>query len=847
MAEEPQNSAGVNQFTQFREPAAGIEDSSDVISQNSEAFEGSSAQQPEPQARGPPLPPSPLPPQPLCRPTAIAPAAAQVMAYTPLPMPGTQGSPNFDKTNATRFLRQMRDMCQRSGINTTEAMMSLIPQYCSDMTRVWVERRPSWISRNWSEFEADFLDYFYDGDSDQLRYTQQYLDSLSRVHRDIDGDNRDYLDEFNEISGELVQRGELGDCDRADMLIRGLPEKWKLKIAKYRSAKDFPRHRRITYAEAYGQEGSQRGNNQSHQQGQHGQPTQPAPSGGLERQVQEIQTQMAALALKVQAHQDPRADPRYEPTRRGPTNGLGIGPPIRCYTCGGLHRSRSDSCPTIRELQGQGMLHFNANGRMVLGTHDQPGPEVRVHPEVLHMDSIRRQYDEWKRGPPPRPNPSVPTAFAAAPVQSVDASLNGIPGSFYPPRPSPQHYPYDHPGPAAPVSFASAVLIGSSFAWEKLDEDEDEYDFDTPAIGVNSADTRGSKRRREHGENSIARTKSAQTGRFQPRVEEILDDDVMQDGSPEPLQAPPIAPQVVQPRRVRGPTDPIVAQRRTKLSDMVLRKIWETNITLSIGELLGAAPRLRAGVGKDVTLESINQRISDMLTQAQVNSASTCLSYDIDAQIAQLRRDIVEYHHSTGSPVNEEDLRASPVLAAAPSQYQGAHLIDDLPPLRASLRQPREYSRELLYVNVMVGGVQIKACIDTGSAVNIIRKSLVDEISLQVRLAPRLKLLPVDGRDYTVYGCVESLPVNIGDIVTESHTMIGDKCTNELLLGRLWAKDAMLQTSERPDGRVICKVYSSDRMKYTTFEAYSPEQGGSFYEDQLWPESASALNVKQGP
>ncbi|KAJ5542322.1 hypothetical protein N7535_004742 [Penicillium sp. DV-2018c] len=408
-----------------------------------------------------PSPPSTPPVQPsvVLAPAALATPTTIVITQTAIPAPGTASAPAFDEKNATEFLQRVQDMCTRSGMHDVGQMMTLLPQYCSRTSRVWVEKRTSWKTRNWEEFKEEFLEYFYDGDSDQQRYTRQYLEGLVRVRRDIEGNNRGYLNEFDDVSGELVQRGELEDCDRADLFFRGLPDKWKVKIIKHHSAKDLPRQRRITYSEAYRQVNKyhreqtnlrrylsspepqnvqtepQPGNGQVHQQDQS---HQQAPNGGIEEPMNELQSQMADLALEVQTPQN-----RSDPTRQGPLGSLGVRAPMKCFTCGGPHRSKSNSCPTIREFLDQGVMHFDTNGRMVLGTQDQPGPELRVHRDVLRMHSIRQQFDEWTRGSALRPN--IGTRFAQnlpmrgpvpgsipCPVPSVDAPLNEFIGAGCP-------------------------------------------------------------------------------------------------------------------------------------------------------------------------------------------------------------------------------------------------------------------------------------------------------------------------------------------------------------------------------------------------------------------------------
>ena len=82
---------------------------------------------------------------------------------------------------------------------------------------------------------------------------------------------------------------------------------------------------------------------------------------------------------------------------------------------------------------------------------------------------------------------------------------------------------------------------------------------------------------------------------------------------------------------------------------------------------------------------------------------------------------------------------------------------------------------------------------------------------------------------------------NIGDIVAETHVTVITESSNDLLLGRIWAKDALLQTSEKPNGSVICKIYNRDRTKFTTFEAYHPRQGGSLFEDAVFDLDSDSL------
>ncbi|KAJ5289394.1 uncharacterized protein N7443_009647 [Penicillium atrosanguineum] len=787
------------------------------------------------------------------------PYTVQVPHFSALPAPGSPGAPYFDETDVSEFLEKLQDTCFRCGVKNNEDIMGILPQYCAKVTKSWVKRQSSWLKKDWDTFKEDFLEHFYDDDSEQQRYTKTYLQSLAQVKRTMQDNIRSYLNEFDDISGRVHSKGEVSDVDRASLLIQGLPQQLKEKIIRRHSRKQLPRGTLITYSEAYiairsyvreetdiqrilstveSPPNSSKSAQQLHPpQTQHTTAARPQEyrqpitiqsqrQDDQDRKLKEMQSQMEALALKVQAGRDMRNDVRYEPDRRGPSNGLGANPPPRCWTCGGAHFSRPDQCAAIRDMQGRGIMHYDAMNQMVLGTIEQPGPRLRVVPGQLNQQTFQAQYDSWKNQ----------GSYGATTQSGSNAVRATIPVSTHPTDPNASQQPIYLSDTAtdlypAPVRSVTATLLGTAPAWERLEESEDEEAI-IPYGAVNAIEGRPVKRRRDQ---DIARTRNSQTGRYQPHVEDA-DDDVMQDEQPEETQTVRPQREAVQlhnhaPRRIRGPIDPDIVQRRSQLSDVVMRKIWDTEITLTIGELAGTAPRIRAGMGKGVSMEVINQRINEVLSQAQAqtNFTSASLPKQIEDKIGQIVRDAVEYHQETGSPIYVKDL-------AAKVNFQGVQLSGVQP-----VTSPREYSRDLLFVTVSVGGQVVRACIDIGSSVNIIRREIAHSMQAQMRLKPRLKLVPVDGGEFAVGACIESLPINVGDVVTESHTMVGDGCTNDLLLGRIWAKDALLQTSEKGDGRVICTISSHDRRKRVSFEAYHPRNGGSFYEDQLWYSTATAI------
>jgi hypothetical protein len=722
---------------------------------------------------------------------------------------------------------------------------------------MWVENQTSFIAKDWPTFRREFLAYFREDDTEQRKYSKVYLQAFVSKNRKQGGDVKRYLTQFDVISERIAKAQGFEDTERSLLLIRGLPKELRDKIIrKYdldlqypsegdamvyteicAAAKKYIRKEQRAKAsleimDASDDEEASRKLQKPQQSFQQQpasqkpihQPTVPLPGQGYDHRMQEIESSLKALTLQTQgllSRVDRRNDYRYEPDRRGPSNNLGVNPPLTCWTCGGPHASRPEQCAAIRDMQGRGIMHYNLDGKMALGTMENPGPQLRVIPGKLNQESFQEQYERWKAAGSYSSDLAAPVA-PAAPVNSIAADLNGIPS----PYPAASY-------PTAPVHSIGASLIGSSPDYTALDESDEE--FDGPVGAVNAADARVPRRRRNH---DVAQTKSTTAGRFQPRVEEVLDDDVMQDGGPEDSQtqqaisiATPARPSVPV-KKTRGPQDPEITRQRSELFDTVMKRIWETEVTLSVGELLGTAPKIRAGIGKGVSIESINQRLAEVFSHTQSNLSVAALPDEIQQKIDALVAEVTEYHQATGSPFEADSYKRAPV------KFQDARLVND----DYSLSPPREYSRDLLYVTVTIAGRSFRACIDPGSSVNIIRREIAEALALRMRLKPRLKLVPVDGGDYAVGACVESLPIGIHDIVTESHTMVGDGCTNDVLLGRIWSKDALLQTSERLNGRVVCTVYSRDRKKKVTFEAYNPRNGGSYFEDQLWPEDYEPLD-----
>ncbi|KAJ6120593.1 hypothetical protein N7523_004873 [Penicillium sp. IBT 18751x] len=353
MAPELPHPKGIPTFTEYREPAPERSESAPSGDDHADHEHQPLSLTTEPPSRVQAVP---------------YPCTVQVPHFSALPAPESPGAPYFDKTDVSEFLEKLQDTCFRCGVKSNEDIMGILPQYCAKVTKSWVKRQDSWLRKDWDAFKEVFLEHFYDDDSEQQRYTKTYLQSLAQIKRTMQDNIRSYLNEFDDISGRVYSKGEVSDVDRASLLIQGLPQQLKEKVIRRHSRKQLPRGTLITYSEAYAAIRSyvreetdiQRilstvksspSNTKREQQPhppqqlpttiakpqEYRQPTasQAQRQEEQDRKLREMQSQMEALALKLQAGRDIRNDVRYEPDRRNPSNGLGANPPAKCWTCGG--------------------------------------------------------------------------------------------------------------------------------------------------------------------------------------------------------------------------------------------------------------------------------------------------------------------------------------------------------------------------------------------------------------------------------------------------------------------------------------------------------------------------------
>ena len=93
---------------------------------------------------------------------------------------------------------------------------------------------------------------YYSEDSERLRFIKGYLSRLSNSNREKKGDIEHYIQEFDNISENLVYRGVLTDTKRSDMFLKELLLYLIKKIIKRFLDKDtIDKEETVLYNEAF--------------------------------------------------------------------------------------------------------------------------------------------------------------------------------------------------------------------------------------------------------------------------------------------------------------------------------------------------------------------------------------------------------------------------------------------------------------------------------------------------------------------------------------------------------------------------------------------------------------------
>ncbi|KAJ7663342.1 hypothetical protein DFH06DRAFT_1190026 [Mycena polygramma] len=380
--------------------------------------------------------------------------------FARMPRPGSADAPSFDGTNLTAFLDVLLRHGEHAGLST-DNLASLIVAYCTPEVARVIRHVPELQrdAKNWDAAVAELRE-LYSSDDTLLTHTVAELEEFCGLScrclpfRSI-SDAELYLRRFTQISGYLRELGFLTAAEVQIYLVAGLPFATR-KAVEAR----LPEANRGT------------------------------DSPPTKRQVMEVLRAIlrrdsfetfvtTRLLPKHSSSSLSPSDPRHISTLQSRLQSEFESKPRshRCFVCGrtGAHRLGPRFCPRTRELLREGLVLFDANGRLV--SHDgSPLPMTRnpggvaAHlfsssvrrrctqnipqpsSSILHSTDIAERAVRSSQNPPqppiaPRrpPSPIFPPIVAAIP-----SNVSPPPPRFIPSPPQPMAAPRRPPSPILP-------------------------------------------------------------------------------------------------------------------------------------------------------------------------------------------------------------------------------------------------------------------------------------------------------------------------------------------------------------------------------------------------------------
>ncbi|KAJ5110151.1 hypothetical protein N7532_002796 [Penicillium argentinense] len=809
-----------------------------------------------------------------------------------MPDPGTPGAPLFNKKDARKFLRNFEKLCERRGISDPARQCELFADYCEDSIQSWVEYDPLWRSRDWEAFKDMLCDRYRDYDSERQRFSRASLMELVNQPRDTIDEVRQFMTEFKTVSDVLVANEVIQEIQRCEWLITGLPNWLRHRVAK-KGIIDFDRPSRPMRLDWIADEVSstmaaqdkyerviKTTDRPSSQEVTSTKLTstkerksvaweggfsaeKPAISSGrqennLEEQVEEMRRQYNDMKLTVNMLQsgmvkkDMRNDPAYVPAdasrlayqgqRSRPADGRS--PPI-CYFCGIVgHISKPTSCQAMSDAISKGDMHVGNDGKSYIGRAGEGGPTMQFVSGRPSLEGLPSQLREWRRSALRAP------AQQLMPVSQPTADPAPLPRQIphYDGQSVYDRSAYDRGDIQVPGNYIGVSLGISPEENQEIDCDDEIIDAGYESAGINAVETRGSQQqdpvRAKRRANGIASTKTWQSGQYmqpnrQARVENIDNDDVMMDRPPD-NQTEPRTQHIPVPA-TSGRSNVTVSQRKSvpvsqvkktapymtstaALEALVKRRVLDTKVDLTVEEMGRIIPRLKTNLFRDT------EGLRPAIPQPTSQSANV-------TNVTQL----------TPSGYGGDDHLQVAVGNVHPSTYR-----DDR---RSTVAEDRVethrdvYSLGLLYSEVIVAGYMLRGMIDSGSGVDVMGRKQAETLGLPIKQDPKIHVVPVNGVHVKCLGCIQNMPVSIGDITTHVNVFVISECPGGLILGRPFMEATMMALAQQPDGKVECTVYNDARTRKIVFPVYSPEEKKIIRASRLWPNEMIGENAPfvEGP
>jgi hypothetical protein len=179
----------------------------------------------------------------------------------------------------------------------------------------------------------------------------------------------------------------------------------------------------------------------------------------------------------------------------------------------------------------------------------------------------------------------------------------------------------------------------------------------------------------------------------------------------------------------------------------------------------------------------------------------TLVNRILDSEITVMLREVIgtskEVTHQLIDYMRPKNPKPADAAEVNLQQLQTSDTEDDEP----------EEKRPLIYVRVLHNGKPITAVVDTGSEVNLIHKSVYNEV-FDPRIYPpskrRMVVRVADGAQSLIQGVARKVPLEINGTLTYTDIYLGmPSLPYDLLLGLPWIEDNMVCIDQRHTGMYL--------------------------------------------
>lgn len=141
---------------------------------------------------------------------------------TPMPYPGSPGSPFFEGANVSEFLERFEDMCDDYRMSTSEKIRRL-PWYCEIFTARHIKSVIGFSGLDWAKICTNLKKEYKDQDLTQQISSPAYLEAFKDKPRTENAEVPQFCRDYLEISKELLEKGKLDRYTQLRWFLQGLP------------------------------------------------------------------------------------------------------------------------------------------------------------------------------------------------------------------------------------------------------------------------------------------------------------------------------------------------------------------------------------------------------------------------------------------------------------------------------------------------------------------------------------------------------------------------------------------------------------------------------------------------